>query len=96
MYSRSFTWYQKLKILAHNIFWLHGLESYGEFFMGKRLIPLVHENCCNCDSQGKSTQMSSSSTHTKCPNRGRANTFLTCTNEHYAANLCGVNAQLPT
>jgi hypothetical protein len=43
---------------------------------------------------GNSAQMSFSSTHTKFPNQGRTNAFLTHANELYAANLRGVHAQL--
>jgi hypothetical protein len=43
---------------------------------------------------GNSLQMSFSSAHTEFPNQGRTNVFLTHANEHYAANLRSVNAQL--
>jgi hypothetical protein len=43
---------------------------------------------------GISAQMSFSRADTKFPNRGDRNAFLTRANEHYLANLRGVNAQL--
>ncbi len=52
-----------------------------------KIIVIVHH-------VGNSAQMSFSSAHTKFSNLGCANAFLTRANEHYAANLRGVNAQL--
>jgi hypothetical protein len=73
---------------------LRRLESYG-FFFGQRLIRLCIKIIVIVHHAGNSTQMSPSRTHTKFPNQGWTNLFLTRTaNEHYAANLRGVNAQL--
>jgi hypothetical protein len=52
-----------------------------------KIIVIVHHT-------GNFSHMSFSSTHTKFPNKGRTNAFLTHANEHYEANLGGVNAQL--
>jgi hypothetical protein len=52
-----------------------------------KIIVVVHQ-------AGNSAQMSSSSVHTKFSNQGRTNAFLTPANEHCAAHLRGVNAQL--
>jgi hypothetical protein len=52
-----------------------------------KIIVIVHD-------AGNSAQMSFSSTHTKFSNRGRTSAFLMRANEHYAANLGGVNTQL--
>jgi hypothetical protein len=74
---------------------LHGLGSYGEFFLGQGLILFVRGNCCNCASRGKLcaneffklTYEISKSRPYKC--------ILTEAYEHYALNLCSsVNAQL--
>jgi hypothetical protein len=43
---------------------------------------------------GHSAQMSFSSAHTKFPNQGSTNAFLTGANEHYGANSGGINTQL--
>ncbi len=87
-----FTQCQTAKIIARNAFCqLRSSESYEgrtepnhmrKFcFMGQRLILFVRENYCNCASLGNSAQMSFSSAHTKSPNWGRANAFLTRANE---------------
>ncbi len=93
--TRSFTWCEMPKIFARNIFLL--VAQFGTllgFFLGQRLIPFVHEITVIFHHTGNSLQMSFSSGHTKFPNRGRTNTFLTCASEHYPANLRSVNAQL--
>jgi hypothetical protein len=59
------------------------------FCLCMKIIVIVH-------NEGNSAQMSFSSTHTKFPNQGQTNAFLTCANEHYAANLGSVSAQLRT
>jgi hypothetical protein len=51
--TQPLTWGQTPKILAPNVYWLHSLESYGNFFLGQELIPFVRNNYCNCASCGK-------------------------------------------
>jgi hypothetical protein len=61
------------------------------FFLGQRLILFVRENFCNGASRRRfpSNEFFKRAYSTKFPNRGRTNAFLTCANEHHAANLCG-------
>jgi hypothetical protein len=89
-----FTRCQTPKILAGNVFFLVARFEilWGDFFFWAsnwfrlcvKIIVIVHH-------VGNSAQMSFSSAHTKFPNWGRTSAFLTCANEHYAANLRGVN-----
>ncbi len=92
--TQPLTWGQTPKILAPNVYWLHSLESYRNFFWARNwfllcviIIVIVHH-------AENSAQMSISSAHAKFANPGRTNAFLMRANEHYAVNLRGVDAQL--
>jgi hypothetical protein len=81
---------KRQKFLRAKFFWL---EFYGDsvwasdcFCLCVKIFVIVHHT-------GKSAQMSFSSTHMKLRNLGPTNAFLTRANEHYAANVCNVNAQ---
>jgi hypothetical protein len=89
--TRPFTRCQTPKILVHNVFFGCGGWNplRNPFRLCVKIIVIVHH-------MRNSARMSFSSAHTKFPNQGRTNVFLTCTNEHYAANLRGVNAVLGT
>jgi hypothetical protein len=60
----------------------------------QRFIPFVRKSFVIVHHSENSAQMSFSSGQTKFLNPGHTNAFLTRANEHYAANLRGVNTHL--
>jgi hypothetical protein len=64
------------------------------YLLGQRFIPFVRKSFVIVHHSEYSAQMSFSSAQTKFLNPGHTNAFLTRANEHYAANLRGVNTHL--
>jgi hypothetical protein len=64
------------------------------FLLGQQFIPFVRKSFVIVHHSENSAQMSFSSAQTKFLNPGHTNAFLTRANEHYAANLRGVNTRL--